>query len=80
MTIPDELNHILSIDPEIMGGCMCFTGTRIPVDILLDNHRASVPLAEFLDAYPDLSLEQLQAVIDWEDKKAREALGLEIAV
>ena len=59
-----------------MGGAICFRGTRIPVSILLDNLRARVPMDVFFDAYPDLSLDQVQAVIDWEDRQAREALGL----
>jgi uncharacterized protein (DUF433 family) len=79
MTIPTELRHVLSIDPEVMSGAICFIGTRIPVQILLDNHRASVPLDEFLDAYPDLTKEQVQAVIDWEDGQARRLLGLDLA-
>jgi len=55
---------------------MCFAGTRIPVQILLDNLRASVPLEVFFDAYPDVSREQAQAIINWEDQQARAALGL----
>ena len=77
MKVPEELSSLLSINPNIMSGAICFTGTRIPVQILLDNHRASVALDDFLDAYPDLTREQVQAVIDWEDRQARKQLGLE---
>ena len=79
MSIPKELQHLLSIDPETMGGAICFAGTRIPVSILLDNHRVGVSMDEFLDEYPDLTRPVIQQVLDWEDRKAREALGLEQA-
>ena len=48
--------------------------------ILLDNLRAGVPLNEFVEDYPDLTREQIQKVMDWEDRTAREALGLEFAL
>ena len=67
---------LLSSDPEIMGGSICITGTRIPISVLLDNLVAGVPMHEILDDYPDLKREQVQKVIDWSDRKAREALGL----
>lgn len=70
MAIPKELEGVLSINPQIMSGSICFTGTRIPVQILPDNHRASVPLEEFLDAYPDLSREEVEAVLDWEGRQS----------
>ena len=77
--IPDELTGVLSQNPNIMSGSICFVGTRIPVKILLDNHRQGVPMQEFMDDYPDLSVEQIQAVLDWQDKQTRAALGLEVA-
>lgn len=78
--IPNSLRAILSSDPEVMGGAICFTGTRIPVQTLLDNLRAAIPIEEILDAYPDLTREHVLAVINWEDEEARKALGLEIAL
>jgi len=35
MNIPQKLKGVLSCDPEIMGGAICFTGTRIQVVMLL---------------------------------------------
>lgn len=77
--IPTELSGVLSQNPNIMSGSICFTGTRIPVKILLDNHREGVPILEFMDAYPDITSEQIQAVLDWQDKQTRIVLGLEAA-
>lgn len=76
MEIPRELQSVLTADPETMGGVLCFAGTRIPVTILLDNVRAGVSMAEFRDAYPDLSEDQIRTVLEFEDGLARRALGL----
>ena len=77
--IPHELVGVLSQNPNIMSGSICFVGTRIPVKILLDNHREGVSIVEFMDAYPDISSEQIQAVLDWQDRQAIIVLGLEVA-
>ncbi len=77
--IPDELKGVLSQNPNIMSGSICFVGTRIPVKILLDNHREGVPIVEFMDAYPDISSDQIQAVLDWQDKQSKVVLGIEVA-
>ena len=79
MTIPLELQGILSIDPDVMGGAICFTGTRIPVVMLLDNVAAGVPMDEFYDNYPDLTPQTVNSVMEWENRKAKEALGLDLA-
>jgi uncharacterized protein (DUF433 family) len=47
--------------------------------MLLDNVAAGVPLEEFFDDYPDLTPQQVQPVLKWENLKAREALGLDSA-
>ncbi|AIE85098.1 DUF433 domain-containing protein [Fimbriimonas ginsengisoli] len=78
MTIPRELQNILSSDPDVMGGAICFTDTRIPVDILLDNVAAGTDWDEFYDAYPDLTPEMVKPVLQWENRQARRAMGLEL--
>ncbi len=50
----------ISIDPEIMAGKPCIKGTRIPVDLIvekLDNGQSS---EDILEAYPGLTLEDVQ--------------------
>jgi len=78
MTIPRELQNILSSDPEVMGGDICFTGTRIPVVMLLDNISDGVSLEEFYENYPSLTPDQVNPVLDWENRQAKRALGLEL--
>jgi uncharacterized protein (DUF433 family) len=74
-TIPAELKSALSQNPQVMSGAICFIGTRSPVEMLLDNLKAGVGMAEFFEGYPDLNSEHVQAVIDWENGQARGSSG-----
>jgi uncharacterized protein (DUF433 family) len=50
-------------DPQRMSGAWVFRGTRIPVAALLENLEDGVPLAEFLELFPGVSLEQSRLVL-----------------
>ena len=45
--------------PEVMGGIPVFTGTRVPVETLLDYLAAGDSIHEFLDDFPTVSREQV---------------------
>ena len=77
--IPPELEKVLDANPEIIGGAIRFVGTRIPVQALLDTVHSGGTIAEFLDGWPDVSREQAEAVILWEQNQARSVLGLDLA-
>ncbi len=51
-------------DPEIMGGATVFTGTRVPVQTLLDYLEAGEPLDEFLADFPSVERAQVIAVLE----------------
>ena len=51
----EEVYHT---DPEILGGTPVFTGTRVPVQNLLDYLEGGDTLDEFLDGFPGVSREQ----------------------
>ncbi len=62
---PDSpLAPYISVDPGRMHGEPCFTGSRVPIQILFDHLRAGDPLQEFLDGFPPVTRDQLVAVID----------------
>ena len=46
-----------------MGGTPVFTGTRVPVDSLIDHLKAGDPLDRFLDGFPSVSREQAEAFL-----------------
>ena len=52
------LSGIVTIDQGIMHGTPCFTGTRVPVQTLLDFIEAGDTLDKFLEAFPRVQREQ----------------------
>ena len=53
-------DHIAS-DPDVMFGKPCFTGTRIPVELILEKMAYGRSVQEVLDGYPKLTMESIQA-------------------
>ena len=51
------------INPQRMSGAPCFSGTRVPVKNLFDYLRASRTLDEFLSDLPEVTRQQIQAVL-----------------
>ena len=76
MSIPPGLEKVVSLDPEKMGGAICFVGTRIPISIFFDNLRAGVSLDSFFENYPDISRQQVEAVLEWEHSLVLRELGI----
>lgn len=62
-------------DPEIMGGVLCFTGTRVPVKNLFDYLEGSSCLEDFLLDFPSVSRACAVAVLE----AARERLSTDAA-
>lgn len=79
MNIPEVLLDVLDSHPEIVSGAVCFKGTRVPVQALLDTLDDGDGLAEFLEGYPSVSRDQAEAVIHWQQDQARQAFGLDLA-
>ena len=55
----------ITVDPEILGGTPVFSGTRVPVDALLNNLEAGVSMDEFLENFPSVSREQAVQVLEF---------------
>ena len=77
MTIPNELNDVLVSSENTLGGSVRFVGTRVPVRALLDAITCGRSVEYFLEAYPGVTKEQVEAVIRWEQNQARNTFGLE---
>jgi uncharacterized protein (DUF433 family) len=61
-----ELQQLpITIDPEILSGAPVFTGTRVPIDALLNNLEAGLTLDEFLDNFPTVTREQALQVLEF---------------
>ena len=55
---------VVAVDPEIMSGTPCFSGTRVPVRNLLDYLEAGDSLDEFLEQFPTVSRSQAVAFLE----------------
>ena len=55
---------LVSRDPEVMSGALCFTGTRVPVQNLFDYLEGSSSLDEFLEDFPSVRREVAVAVLE----------------
>lgn len=55
---------LVSRNPEIMSGALCFTGTRVPVQNLFDYIEGSSSLEQFLEDFPSVSRETAVAVLE----------------
>ena len=51
-------------NPDILGGTPVFSGTRVPVRILIEHLEAGDRIDDFLDSYPTVSREQANAVLE----------------
>jgi uncharacterized protein (DUF433 family) len=59
-------------DPERVSGTWLFRGTRVPVAALFENLEDGVPVGEFVQLFPGVTLEQARAVLE---HAARSALA-----
>ena len=56
--------QVMSRDPEVVSGALVFTGTRVPVDILIDYLRAGDSLDRFLEGFPTVTREQAEGFLE----------------
>lgn len=62
--IPVMSRQIISVSPEIMGGTPVFSGTRVPVQTLIDYIKAGESIEAFLEGFPSVKKEQVLAFLD----------------
>ena len=63
-----DIRHIISKNPEVLGGTPVFAGTRVPIETLFDHLEAGIPLDEFLDDFPTVTKEQAVALLEIANK------------
>jgi len=59
-----HLSEVFHSDPEIMGGTPVFTGTRVPVQNLVDYLEGGESIDEFLVGFPTVRREQVIGFIE----------------
>jgi uncharacterized protein (DUF433 family) len=55
-------------NPKVLGGTPVFAGTRVPVESLFDHLKRGISVDYFLEQFPTVRREQVDAVLD--DAKA----------
>jgi uncharacterized protein (DUF433 family) len=58
------LASVVTIDKEIMHGIPCFTGTRVPVQTLIDFLETGESVDDFISVYPSISKEQVHSFLE----------------
>jgi len=51
-------------NPKILGGTLCFAGTRVPVESLFDHLLRGYTIDYFLSQFPTVKREQVDAVLE----------------
>ena len=59
-----SLAEVIWVDPGRMSGAPCFTGTRVPVQTLVDHLEGGSTIEEFLQDYPSVSRTQVIQFIE----------------
>ena len=75
---PDQraaLANVISIEKEILHGTPCFTGTRLPVQTLIDFLETGESIGDFLKVYPYIPREQVHAFLELSKEIAIEQLA-----
>jgi uncharacterized protein (DUF433 family) len=57
--------NVVTTNPEIMGGTPVFTGTRVPVESLIQHLSAGDSLDDFLEGFPGVKREQATAFLQF---------------
>lgn len=78
MIIPKELQNVLVSTPDTLHGAVRFKGTRVFAQSLFDYVMKGNSLDVFLDHYPDVTKEQAEAVLNWEDRRLKREFGYEL--
>jgi uncharacterized protein (DUF433 family) len=58
------MQTVVSSDPDVMGGTPVFSGTRVPVQTLLDYLEAGESIDEFLEGFPSVTRNQAVAFLE----------------
>ena len=58
------MENVASISPDVMGGVAVFTGTRVPIQTLIDYLKGGQSIDDFLEGFPTVSKKQVTEFLD----------------
>ena len=59
-----DTQNVLSSDPEVQGGAVVFTGTRVPLKNLIDYLEAGDSIEDFLEDFPSVTRDQAVGALE----------------
>lgn len=59
-----EIQSLISIDSETLGGQPVFKGTRVPVETFFDHLEQGISIDDFLDHFPTVTKEQAIGILE----------------
>ncbi len=59
-----DIKNAVCSDPEILGGTLCFSGTRVPVRNLFDYLEGGSSVDSFLESFDWISRDQVNSVLE----------------
>jgi uncharacterized protein (DUF433 family) len=65
----NRLDEAVWVSPQRLSGAPCFRGTRVPVQSLIDFLEGGENIDQFLKLYPDITREQVLAVLDFANRQ-----------
>jgi len=69
------LARSISIDKDVLHGSPCFTGSRVPVQTLVDFLETGESIDDFLAVYPYIPREQVLSFLELSKESAIEQLS-----
>jgi uncharacterized protein (DUF433 family) len=66
---------VISVSPEVMSGSPVFSGTRVPIQTLLDYLKSGESINDFLEGFPTVTKEQVLIFLDEMFKQAIEVVA-----
>ncbi|MXZ21771.1 MAG: DUF433 domain-containing protein [Caldilineaceae bacterium SB0665_bin_25] len=63
-----ELTQVVSRDPEVHSGDLVFSGTRVPVQTLVDYLTGGASIGEFLESFPTVERWQVESYLEYSPK------------
>ncbi len=58
------MSSVIQISSDVMGGTPVFTGTRVPIQTLLDYLKGGESIEDFLEGFPTVTREQVIAFLE----------------
>ena len=71
----DKFNQVVWINPDRMSGAPCFSGTRVPVQMLLDHLKHGDTIDDFLEGAPTVTRQQAELFLDYASEQLIECLS-----